>query len=168
MPWHLLLCLLHLFVYKLETEFRARCSITEPNSHTNFSSLVNVSDNSKYDAEFQTFNIFLFIYVHIYLFIYLFIYTFIFVLSVCMSMWHMNVWSPKGSEEGTRCPGTGITDFCKLPCRFWVSNWCSWQEQTVLLLTEYLSRPLNFRFFKKMFNKLWQYFCQEIVIAFFW
>ena len=46
--------------------------------------------------------------------------------------------------EGDRCPGTGITDSCGLPCGCWELNLDPLEEQPVLLTTEpSLQSPLR-------------------------
>lgn len=41
-----------------------------------------------------------------------------------------------GAEESAGCPGTGVTDDFKLPCRYWKPNPGPLQGQQVLLNSE--------------------------------
>lgn len=40
-------------------------------------------------------------------------------LPSCMYVYYMYAWCPWKTEEDIRSPGTGVTDGCKPPCRFW-------------------------------------------------
>jgi hypothetical protein len=49
--------------------------------------------------------------------------------------------------EGSRSPGTGVTDSCELSCGCWELNPDSLEEQLVLLTTESSLQPLGFYIF---------------------
>jgi hypothetical protein len=53
-----------------------------------------------------------------------------------ISVYHVHVWCPWKPEEGTRSPGIGIIDSCKLWSGSWESNLNPQEEQLVLLTTE--------------------------------
>ena len=46
-----------------------------------------------------------------------------------------------GVKVSVRCPGTGVTDRCELPCGFWALNRSLWEEQPVILTAELTLQP---------------------------
>jgi hypothetical protein len=56
----------------------------------------------------------------------------------------MHVWCLQRPEEGTRSPGTGVTNDCKPPRECWESNPDPQQEQPVLLTVEPFLQPHMF------------------------
>lgn len=63
---------------------------------------------------------------------------FIDVLPAWMSMYMdvSNVWCPWRPGGRVRCPGTGVTNSCQLPWRFWDLNPCPLKEKPVILTAE--------------------------------
>ena len=51
------------------------------------------------------------------------------VLLTNMFMHRMYGWCQRKTEEAGRCPGTGITDGCEPPCRYWILNCGVWHDQ---------------------------------------
>lgn len=57
-------------------------------------------------------------------------------LPTYMSVYRVHVWCPQRSEEGVRCPSTGILDGREPPHGFWEPNPSPLKEQQVALTTE--------------------------------
>ena len=58
------------------------------------------------------------------------------VLPACTHVHCVQVWCPQRPEEGTRSPGTGVTDGCDLPYGCWEPISGPLKEQPVLLIAE--------------------------------
>lgn len=75
------------------------------------------------------------------------------VLSACMYVRHVFVWSAWRSEEGTESPATGITNGSEPPCRCEKADLASLKEQMLLTTKQspssgyvylYIHHPLHF------------------------
>jgi hypothetical protein len=55
-----------------------------------------------------------FAFVFIYLLTYLYYFMCMSVLPSYMYVYHLHTWCPRGLEEDIGCPGSGVTDSCKL------------------------------------------------------
>jgi hypothetical protein len=66
-------------------------------------------------------------------------------MGVLLVLYQVCACWPKNPQEGIRAPGTGVTDICESPHRFWESHLGHLEEQPVLLTAESKNKKIKIK-----------------------